>query len=184
MPALLLYAGMFTATLLAGPWSRVATQRRAWWSLVAMTTLAASVAVWFIFLQAAVLGAFCLYCMAAHTCSLVLFGLVVYGGPQQWPRLPSGISAEQLLGLSKAARSAKLARAEVSLAGAWKGYRRWLLTGVAAAIAMIASAHPTPEPIPKTTDSPKLYPRSSIKSDAPKIEQLTAIRGRKIPSET
>jgi len=49
---------------------------------------------------------------------------------------------------------------------------------------LVILAQPTPEPNPKTTDSPNVYPRSSIKSAAPKIAQLTAISGKKIPKAT
>jgi uncharacterized membrane protein len=137
LPALLLYLAMFAATLLAGPWNSVATQRRAWWGLAAMTTLAAAAAVWFVFLQAVVLGAFCLYCMAAHTCSLVLFGLVVAGAPRQWPRVAQVSPAALLLGRGAAANSGRTDRAEVSFGGTRSTYRRPLLAGCAAAVAMI-----------------------------------------------
>lgn len=138
LPALLLYLAMFAATLLAGPWNSVATQRRAWWGLAAMTTLAAAAAVWFIFLQAVVLGAFCLYCTAAHTCSLVLFGLLVVGAPRQWPRVAQVSPAALLLGRGVAANPGRTDRAGPPLGGARSGYRRPLLAGCAAAVAMIA----------------------------------------------
>jgi len=51
-----------------------------------------------------------------------------------------------------------------------------------AAKAMMANAQPTPAPMPKAVDSPKLYSLETINNDAPKIEQFTVIRGKKIPS--
>lgn len=52
-----------------------------------------------------------------------------------------------------------------------------------AAIVTIAKANPAPELNPKTVDSPNVYPRSAINNDAPRMEQFTAISGRKIPNE-
>jgi hypothetical protein len=50
-------------------------------------------------------------------------------------------------------------------------------------IITIAMANPTPELTPNTVDSAKLYPRSFIKSEEPKIAQFTAIKGKNIPKE-
>ena len=50
-----------------------------------------------------------------------------------------------------------------------------------AAIVIIAKANPAPELTPKTDDSKNVYSLDDMKSDAPKIEQLTAMRGRNIP---
>ena len=50
-------------------------------------------------------------------------------------------------------------------------------------IITIAIAKPIPEPTPKTADSASVYPLSSINKEDPRIAQLTAIRGKKIPNE-
>ena len=47
----------------------------------------------------------------------------------------------------------------------------------------MASAQPRPEPNPKTADSPRFRPRSTMRSDAPRMAQFTAMSGRNTPRE-
>lgn len=63
------------------------------------------------------------------------------------------------------------------------GIFEYLSLNLIAAIETIAKANPAPELTPNTADSPKVYPRSAMNREAPKIEQFTAIRGRNIPRE-
>ena len=53
-----------------------------------------------------------------------------------------------------------------------------------AAIEIIASIQPTPDEIPKTVDCPKVYFRSIINKDTPRIAQFTVISGKNIPKAT
>jgi uncharacterized membrane protein/protein-disulfide isomerase len=137
LPALLLYVALLTATWYAGPWHAAATQRRAWLGLAGLTFLAAAAAVWFIVLQAFVLGAFCAYCMVAHVCSLVLFALVSVAAPRPSRRAAQARSAARLLGTEGAASSDRAVRGQTSDAVARSAYRRAQLAGGAAAVAMV-----------------------------------------------
>jgi uncharacterized membrane protein/protein-disulfide isomerase len=56
-----------------------AARRVARWLLVLLTTAAAGAAVWFIGLQAFELRHWCIYCIVAHTCALVAWGLASVG---------------------------------------------------------------------------------------------------------
>lgn len=49
----------------------------AWTALMSLSLLAAGSALWFMGLQAVVLGSFCLYCLGVHACGLAIGGLMV-----------------------------------------------------------------------------------------------------------
>ncbi len=63
------------------------------------------------------------------------------------------------------------------------GTLEYLIFSRMAAIAIIAKNQPKPEPIPKATESPKLYSRETMNNEPPKMAQFTVIKGRKIPKE-
>ena len=49
------------------------------------------------------------------------------------------------------------------------------------AMETMAKKKPIPDPKPNTVDSNKVYSLSTRKMDPPRIEQFTAINGRKMP---
>ena len=63
------------------------------------------------------------------------------------------------------------------------GIFEYLSLNLIDAIVTIAKAKPAPELNPNTMDSPKLYARSCINSDAPRIAQLTAIKGQTLTGD-
>lgn len=80
-----LAAAMYLAVLAVTPWLRSdeAGRRRVGVIVVALAgTIAALAAVWFLYLQAAVLGAWCPYCIVDHALGLTLAGLVWAAAPR------------------------------------------------------------------------------------------------------
>ena len=63
------------------------------------------------------------------------------------------------------------------------GTLEYLIFSLIAAMATMAKNQPTPEPIPNEVASPMFaYCLSCINNAPPRIEQFTAINGRKIPN--
>jgi uncharacterized membrane protein/protein-disulfide isomerase len=77
-PAISVYLGVLVASLFVGPPVPAITRRCAWAALVVLAAAIAAAAVWFIGLQALVLGAFCPWCMADHALGLALAGLILW----------------------------------------------------------------------------------------------------------
>ncbi|MFP4144067.1 MAG: vitamin K epoxide reductase family protein [Phycisphaeraceae bacterium] len=75
-PALVVYASLLGASLHVGPAAGPARRRWAWWILAAAAFAAAASAVWFIIVQAWLLGAWCRYCSAVHGSGLAITLLV------------------------------------------------------------------------------------------------------------
>jgi len=69
---------MLVASIFIGPATAVPERRLAWGAMLVLVGAAAGSAVWFIFVQKWILGAFCPYCMATHTIGVLLAGLVIW----------------------------------------------------------------------------------------------------------
>lgn len=83
LAAMVVYAGILAAALHIGPGAPQRRQRGAWIVLLCLATIAAAAAVWFIVVQAAILGQLCKYCTAVHVCGLLLAALI-------WLKAPIG----------------------------------------------------------------------------------------------
>ena len=83
-----LYIGLGTA-LAAGARKSFSNEfRHAAWAVVSILAIAAGLAaLWFIGLQVFVLQQLCTYCLIAHTCSLIIAGLILYTRPVGTPAL-------------------------------------------------------------------------------------------------
>ena len=68
VPALLVYAGLLGATILARKQTSTDDERGAWAAIICLSVVVAGAAIWFVGLQVFVLKAFCPFCMAAHVC--------------------------------------------------------------------------------------------------------------------
>ena len=80
--AVVIYAAMLLATGWIKPTSVPRRQRRAWSVLLLAAVAAAGAALWFIYLQKYRLdNSICLYCMAAHLCSIVIAVMVLVRVP-------------------------------------------------------------------------------------------------------
>jgi len=99
VPAFVLYALVLTS--LAFCRSTATNSRlRAAWSVVTVSAIAAGLAaIWFIGLQVFALGHLCVYCVAAHSCGLVLCALVLWKRPLG-SRATVRLAAISVLGVS------------------------------------------------------------------------------------
>lgn len=77
------YLAMLTASLFIGPATQSPVRRLAWRAMLVMVGAIAGSAVWFIFVQDRIIGAFCPYCMATHVAGLLLAVLVLWRAPMQ-----------------------------------------------------------------------------------------------------
>ncbi len=77
IPALSLWLTVVFVSIFAGQTRLMPLRRAGWLLLTLLTTAAAGAAGWFIGLQAFKLHHWCLYCMAAHACAAVAWGLVL-----------------------------------------------------------------------------------------------------------
>jgi uncharacterized membrane protein len=81
VPAFALYALVLTSLAFCRS-TATNSHLRAAWSVVTVSAFAAGLAaIWFISLQVFALGHLCLYCLAAHSCGLVLCALVLWKRP-------------------------------------------------------------------------------------------------------
>lgn len=80
-PAVVVYALLLLSSSALEPRVSDAGRRWAWISLLVLGAIASGSAIWFIFVQAALVGAFCPWCMAVHSCGLLLTALVILFAP-------------------------------------------------------------------------------------------------------
>ncbi len=91
-PAMAVYAGMLVLLFYLEPDAVPARRRRAWLGLVLLATMAAGAALWFIFAQAVLIEAYCIYCSVIHGVALALAALIFLLVPIARP-LPPGPQA-------------------------------------------------------------------------------------------
>jgi uncharacterized membrane protein len=77
------YLAMLVAGLYLGPGTEVSIRQLAWRAMLVLSGAVAGSAAWFIIVQAAIVHAFCPYCMTAHVTGLLLAALVVRQARQQ-----------------------------------------------------------------------------------------------------
>lgn len=84
-PAMIAYLVVLAASLHAGPGVPPNHRRKARLILNTAAVAAGGAALWFISLQLFVLGHVCVFCMAAHACSLVIALAALWQGPRALP---------------------------------------------------------------------------------------------------
>ncbi len=93
-PAAGTYAAAAAGLVLAWRGATVGSRRAGWTLATVAAGAIAAAAGWFTYLQAAVLGAICPYCMAGHALGLVLAGLVLWRPPRAgWLGAACGVMA-------------------------------------------------------------------------------------------
>jgi protein-disulfide isomerase len=90
MLAVSLWASILLVSFFAGPLAPQVLKRLAGWLLLALVAAAVVCALWFVWLQMAVLHHYCTYCLAVHACALVGGVLALLAVR---PSLPGGISS-------------------------------------------------------------------------------------------
>jgi uncharacterized membrane protein/protein-disulfide isomerase len=80
------YLAMLVASFCLGPGTEASIRRLAWRAMLVLAGAVAGSAVWFIVVQAAIVRAFCPYCMTAHVTGLLLATLVVSQALRQWAK--------------------------------------------------------------------------------------------------
>jgi len=90
LPVAFLAVTLYTTLLVALPFvgSKISAELgRISWNLTAVLGVTASLAaIWFIGLQVFLLQSFCLYCLAAHCCAIVIGGIVLLGDRASSPK--------------------------------------------------------------------------------------------------
>lgn len=99
-PAMVVYAAIFISSFFIRPSRPRDTRRDHWQLLLVLATFAGVGAVWFIYLQLAVLGSICPYCMADHLCGLAIAAIVFVKAPVGSRRLVPGMRAGGLVATS------------------------------------------------------------------------------------
>ncbi len=84
-PAMIAYLVVLAASLHAGPGTPAGQRRTARLILNSAAVAAGGAALWFIGLQLFVLKHVCVFCMAAHACSLVILAAALWQGPRVKP---------------------------------------------------------------------------------------------------
>ena len=98
VPAFSMYASMLVGLAFFRK-STPQTLQRSIWALLTLGSISAAIAaVWFISLQVFVLEHLCQYCLGAHTCGLIMAGIVLWKSPVRMPAIP-GSFALGLLGV-------------------------------------------------------------------------------------
>lgn len=87
VPAFGLYASLIAVLAFFRPSAPEKLLRHGWQALTIGAFSAGFAALWFIGIQVFALGHLCIYCIAAHTCGLVLAGLIAYHQPLGWNSL-------------------------------------------------------------------------------------------------
>lgn len=80
---------MLVSSFFIGPSTEDSVRRMAWCAMLIIVGAAAGSAVWFTILQKWIIGAFCLYCMAAHVTGLILAVLVIWGAAKTFKNVTS-----------------------------------------------------------------------------------------------
>ena len=81
VPAFALYASLLAVLAFTSPATPESLRKLAWQCLTAGGVSAAAAAIWFIALQVFVIKHLCPYCLVAHTCGLVVAGIVLFQQP-------------------------------------------------------------------------------------------------------
>jgi uncharacterized membrane protein len=98
VPAFALYALVLTSLAFCRS-TATNSHLRAAWSVVTVSAIAAGLAaIWFISLQVFALGHLCVYCLAAHSCGLVLCALLIWKRPLGG-RVTARLAAISVLGV-------------------------------------------------------------------------------------
>lgn len=84
VPAFGLYASLIAVLAFFRQSAPEKLLRHGWQALTIGAFSAGMAALWFIGIQVFALGHLCIYCIAAHTCGLVLAGLIAYHQPLGW----------------------------------------------------------------------------------------------------
>jgi hypothetical protein len=77
LPALSLYATLLIALAFSGPAAPQQVQQLAWKAACWLSLLAGAAAIWFIALQAFVVGSFCTWCLTVHACGIGLAAMAL-----------------------------------------------------------------------------------------------------------
>ena len=107
--ALLTYITIFTTTFWLGRKVAAVTQRKAWNVLVPAAMVVLGAALWFVFVQVAIIKAICPFCMAAHGSGALASILILLAAPfgpvpeKPWQRekqvfIPAGLTRKLLAG--------------------------------------------------------------------------------------
>ncbi len=89
---LVVYGGMFVASLAAGRRFSARAHRIVWCVLLVLSVAAAGSAAWFICIQVFLLHSLCVWCMAVHTCGLALAACILVFGPLEFRHRRRGAS--------------------------------------------------------------------------------------------
>ncbi len=144
--ATLAYVAVIGTTLATGA-GAAGVRRAAWALLVALATLIACAAIWFIYLQVAVLGEICPYCMAGHAIGLLLATAVLPAAPRRSAAaIVAGlVAAGVMIGVQSASRETVHRATTVSVAAdrdtRAEGSRRVELLGGALSLDVSAEPH-------------------------------------------
>jgi uncharacterized membrane protein/protein-disulfide isomerase len=80
--AVAVYGSMLAASIFLGPRVPRRVSDAAGWTLTLLAAVAIGAAVWFVVLQVAVLGHYCLYCIATHVCAIAAGGIAFWSVPR------------------------------------------------------------------------------------------------------
>ena len=94
------YLTMLMAGLFIGPATEAPIRRLAWTALLMLAGSVAGSAVWFIYVQKWVIGAFCIYCMSTHITGLSLAAMVIWRAVREFKNhsndvLPAGTGIDK-----------------------------------------------------------------------------------------
>lgn len=99
-PAVSLYATLLITLCFAGPSAPDGVRRISWLASAVLATVAGAAALWFVALQLAVVGGWCLWCMAVHVCGVSLaVGVFAGASFDRKAMLLRGGTAAAVLGL-------------------------------------------------------------------------------------
>src|SRR5206468_12753903 len=79
------YLAILLASFFIGPGTAAPDRRLAWGAMLVLAGAATASAVWFLFVQTWIIGAFCPYCIATHFIGLLLAALIIWRAKQSEP---------------------------------------------------------------------------------------------------